>query len=262
MDHQQPQIQQPSGYYQQLQEEKGAPQPPQYPQQTFPSYHAEPNGPPPATTSSEAQSVPIKRSVALAILGALLLLLVLVIGLGAGLGVSQRNLSQANARLEVMQAQIAGIPAVSPNTQTLSTSTPIPAPSTLATSTLTASRTSTSTPSPTAALVQCPGVNNTIYTTYTSTGQQKRFTRLCGLDYSGEDEATDIANVKVNSLDQCIEACASRAGCTGAGWGVSSSDKADPLQSCWMKKGLKKSHDAKRGDWGFAVLLEADNGAE
>ncbi|KAK4228628.1 hypothetical protein QBC38DRAFT_544032 [Podospora fimiseda] len=248
MAQQQP-IQQPSGYYQ-IQEEKGARQPPQYPQQG--SYQANSSGPLPATPSETV--VPIKRSIALAILGAFLVLLIFVIGLGAGLGVSQRNLNQANAKVESIQSQLVAA-TLSPNTQPSSTSL-VPTPLTQSTSTQ-VSRTSSSSATPTAALVQCPGVNNTIYTATTSSGP-KNFRRLCGLDYSGEDEAIDIANVKVNSLDQCIEACANKTGCTGAGWGINLSEKSDPLHSCWMKKALKKSHDAKRADWGFAVVMDTE----
>ncbi|KAK4173061.1 hypothetical protein QBC36DRAFT_142398, partial [Triangularia setosa] len=51
----------------------------------------------------------------------------------------------------------------------------------------------------------------------------------------------------------CIEACAKRRGCEGVGWGVISGS-VNPMQSCWMKKDLKKSHDTRREDWGLARL--------
>lgn len=104
---------------------------------------------------------------------------------------------------------------------------------------------------PTATIdVQCPQVNGTVYT---ASSGGKRFRRMCGVDYGGEGEAIDIANVKTRSLDACIDACASRSNCTGAGWGVIKGDK-NPLQSCWMKTNLTKFHKATP-DWGFAVFV-------
>jgi hypothetical protein len=110
----------------------------------------------------------------------------------------------------------------------------------------------TATPTAAAADVQCPRVNGTVYTA--STGG-KRFRRMCGIDYGGNGEAIDIGSVKTRSLDACIDACASKSNCTGAGWGVIQGDKG-PLQSCWMKTNLTKFHSAT-SDWGFALLVPA-----
>ncbi|KAK4187749.1 hypothetical protein QBC35DRAFT_221575 [Podospora australis] len=218
----------------------------------------------PPSESPKGTVLTVKRSVGLATFAVILLLLLTVIGLGAGLGVSQHKYRQTKSDLGTMEAFISSAIAAVPTTQ----STPSPttsvsvapssteAPSsTSSESSATQSSTASSSPSATAALVQCPAVNNTIYTVE-STGQ--RFKRLCGVDYSGKDEAVDVASTKTNSLDLCIEACAKRRGCQGAGWGVIASEKSSALQSCWMKKDLKKFHDAKRPDWGFAVLLEDD----
>jgi hypothetical protein len=121
----------------------------------------------------------------------------------------------------------------------------LPAPTTVSTP--------SATPTAVAADVQCPRVNGTIYTA--STGG-KRFRRLCGLDYGGEGEAVDIGNVKTRNMDGCIDACASRGNCTGAGWGVIDGDKG-PTHTCWMKTNLTKSHTATP-EWGFAVLVAAE----
>jgi hypothetical protein len=102
--------------------------------------------------------------------------------------------------------------------------------------------------------VQCPQVNGTIYTA--STGG-KRFRRMCGIDYGGQGEAVDIGNVKTRNMDACIDACASRANCTGAGWGIIKGDQG-PTHSCWMKANLTKSHTATP-EWGFAVLAQGDD---
>ena len=108
----------------------------------------------------------------------------------------------------------------------------------------------TATPTAVVADVQCPRVNGSIYTA--STGG-KRFRRMCGVDYGGPGEAIDIGSVKTRNLDACIDACASRGNCTGAGWGVIENDQG-PLHSCWMKTSLNKSHKATP-EWGFAVLV-------
>lgn len=102
-----------------------------------------------------------------------------------------------------------------------------------------------------AAEVQCPRVNGTVYTAGT---EGKRFRRMCGIDYGGEGEAVDIGSVKTKSLDDCIEACAAEAACTGAGWGIIEGDDG-AMHSCWMKTNLTSFHQA-RTDWGFAVLME------
>jgi hypothetical protein len=85
----------------------------------------------------------------------------------------------------------------------------------------------------------------------------KTFLLLCGLDY-GQNEATDIGNVKAKNLNACAEACAKKTNCTGAGWGVIKGDKG-PEHTCWMKTGLIKSHNAT-GAWGFAKLVSEGEG--
>jgi hypothetical protein len=98
----------------------------------------------------------------------------------------------------------------------------------------------------------CPGTNGTVYTASTD---GKRFRRMCGIDYGGNGESVDIGSVKTLNLDACIDACASRSNCTGAGWGVIEGDKG-PTHSCWMKANLTKPHKAVP-EWAFAVLLPA-----
>lgn len=230
---------------------------PQYQQSTF-----EPSQSPTTTKPAGATILSVKRSVALATLAVLVFLFLTVIGLSAGLGVSQHNYRQAKTDLDAVEALINSAIAAVPTASTTPPASLLPTPASVASSATPSaspsksSATSSSAPSATGtALVQCPGVNNTVYTVE-STGQ--RFKRLCGLDYSGPGEAVDVANTKTNSLDKCIEACAMNDNCEGAGWGVIPSEKSSPLQSCWMKKELKKFHDAKRPDWGFAVLLGDD----
>ena len=88
---------------------------------------------------------------------------------------------------------------------------------------------------------------------YTASSGGKQFRRMCGIDYGGKGEAVDIGNVKTHNLDACIDACAAKTNCTGAGWGVIEGDTG-PLHACWMKTNLTKAHKATP-DWGFAVLV-------
>ena len=110
--------------------------------------------------------------------------------------------------------------------------------------------TSTSTsPSPTTDGGACEFDNNTQFTA----ANGKAFLRLCGFDYSGTNEATDIGDVPTSTFEKCIETCAKDEECTGAGWAPPSSDEKYS-GICWMKKDLKKSHVATE-NWHFAVLL-------
>ncbi|KAK4236797.1 hypothetical protein C8A03DRAFT_45253 [Achaetomium macrosporum] len=244
MDQQQP-VQQPSQYYpiQEVPREKVEQL--QYQQAAFDPYYVQPpladaaanaNGPP---AGSGPTVVSVTRGVALGVLSAIVLLLLLVIGLSAGLGVSQRDLHQVQGDLAVVQAALSSAVAVGVATTA----------SLLPTSTSSAGATQTSA---VASDVQCPGVNGTVYTASTD---GKRFRRMCGIDYGGNGESVDIGSVKTLNLDACIDACATRSNCTGAGWGAIEGDKG-PMHSCWMKTDLTKPHKAT-SDWAFAILLPA-----
>lgn len=89
--------------------------------------------------------------------------------------------------------------------------------------------------------------------TQSSASNGKTFLQLCGVDYSGVNEATDIGNLKASSFEACIEQCAEEPECTGAGWGPEGNN-AQYRGICWMKKDLKRSHIAN-DEWRFAVLL-------
>ncbi len=106
-----------------------------------------------------------------------------------------------------------------------------------------------SSPTPTGAGGKCPGGGNTHHTA--SNG--KTFLHICGVDYSGDDQAEDIGSVKATNFDECMEACAEEDECTGVGWGPKVKGN-DYRETCWMKKGLLKSHKATP-EWNFAVLI-------
>ena len=112
------------------------------------------------------------------------------------------------------------------------------------------STSSSASPIPTAS-TDCPFINNTIYRL---PGSNKSFLRLCGIDYSGESEAVELANKPTFSFADCIGNCAGTYGCTGCAWGIVSADEGANHQ-CWMKTGLKTGHKVAP-DWCFAILQE------
>jgi hypothetical protein len=122
---------------------------------------------------------------------------------------------------------------------------------TSARATPTASRTATRTSSSATATPtldqwsQCPGANNTVYTSSTSS---KNFTIHCDLDYSGGDEAKDLTNNKQPSMDSCLDECAQTSQCQGAGWGLISGN-----YTCYLKTNLTIGHVAS-GNWMFGIL--------
>ncbi|KAM7185717.1 hypothetical protein V8F33_012227 [Rhypophila sp. PSN 637] len=169
-----------------------------------------------------------------------------VIALAVGLGMTQETLRQTRSDLLLAQAKL-----VAPGTGTAANSPPSDTTTPPTPATVTATIAST----PTAqAAIKCPAGNGTFYSTPSgdSSGPTKQFQRICGIDY-GQGEAKDIGSKKVASLDECMDACAARAGCTGAGWGAITGDKGN-MHSCWMKTGLIKPHKATQ-DWGFGVLI-------
>lgn len=103
--------------------------------------------------------------------------------------------------------------------------------------------------------ITCPASNNTLYT---SDAGSKQFRQYCGIDFSG-DQAADVGSVKVTSMGACMDACASRANCTGAGWGYLEGDNGTE-HSCWMKANLTQPHEAT-AEWAFAILL-GTNGSD
>ncbi|KAH6618390.1 hypothetical protein B0J18DRAFT_277862 [Chaetomium sp. MPI-SDFR-AT-0129] len=211
----------------------------QYQQPVYEQYGAQE---PPRGAATEPTILSITRGVALAAIGVVIFLLVTVIGLSAGLGVSQRDLHQAQSDLGVAQSALSSASAALATAMIAPSSTTSTGPS---------STSASATPTVTPDQIDCPKVNGTFYTA--STGG-KQFKRLCGVDYGGQGEAVDIGHVDTRNLDGCIDACAARSNCTGAGWGVIKGDKG-PLHSCWMKTNLTKSHNAT-SDWAFAVLVK------
>ncbi|OAA78493.1 hypothetical protein LEL_05316 [Akanthomyces lecanii RCEF 1005] len=120
-------------------------------------------------------------------------------------------------------------------------------PTTSTTSTTTATSTAPSAAS--TSLMPCPAANNTRYLEPSS---EKTFTRLCGIDFSGVDQARDLGSVWTTTMQDCIFQCADFPGCTACGWGIIADDPGSEHR-CWLKADLKSSHNARAG-WDFAIL--------
>ncbi|KAI1342177.1 hypothetical protein F5Y15DRAFT_374421 [Xylariaceae sp. FL0016] len=190
-----------------------------------------PNGKSPR---SERRILGLRRSWFWALLVSLILLIIVAIAVGVGVGTAN-NRSTA-AATDGSSSSSSGTSA----TSTLTDS---------ATVTTTATATASPTNDPEARL-DCPAVNGT---TYQVPGSTKRFLRICGVDYSGDSEATDIGNVQTETMLDCMKNCAGTANCTGCGWGYLDGDSGTE-HTCWLKSGLKESHEADPS-WAFAVLL-------
>lgn len=113
--------------------------------------------------------------------------------------------------------------------------------------------TTTTLPAPTAtgatgpeAVIRCPANNRTLYSTTANSAKAKSFLLLCGRDYSSVDGAVDLFHEVLDSMAECIDECARRAGCTGAGWGP-----YDNQSTCWLKSKLGRANVTP--NWYFAV---------
>ncbi|KAF4777974.1 hypothetical protein HER10_EVM0011041 [Colletotrichum scovillei] len=199
------------------------------------------------------------------LLVALIVAVVLGVGIGVGVGIG------ANQKSDQSAATTSSTSTPTPTTGASSTSTTMIVP-TMSSSSMSRSgsdatateiastsiptsvtSTSTSTPSPTATSsgnAICPDADNTVYNVI---GSDKRFLRVCGVDYSGDDGAIDMSNTQASTMGDCMEICAKSAQCTGVSWGNVMINGAAELR-CWLKRDLKKSHAAVE-NWNFAVLL-------
>lgn len=166
------------------------------------------------------------------------LVLGLTIGVGVGVGVGKHHHksktspeNDSNPTAAITTAASTTSPAKSTSTRTSTTSSPTPTPTTDSNN------------------LSCPAANNTIYHVPDSTA---KFKRICGIDYSGVDQAKDIATVWTITMQDCIFQCAEYPGCTACGWGVIKGDPGSEHR-CWMKANLTSSHVARPG-WEFAIL--------
>ncbi|KAI5856773.1 hypothetical protein GGS23DRAFT_393036 [Durotheca rogersii] len=186
----------------------------------------------------------------LALLG---LLLVIAIGVGVGVGVS-REASGGSDRDAIAEAVTASSSSLSPTPAisgpVTSAAGDVSITSTLSPSTTSSSSGSTSTPTGSAeGKIDCPTANGTVYQV---PGSDKRFLRICGIDYSA-DEAQDLRQVPTETILDCMKNCAGTYQCTGCAWGVLEGDTGTQ-HTCFLKGNLRTPHEADI-NWAFAVLL-------
>ncbi|KAK4162519.1 hypothetical protein QBC43DRAFT_77043 [Cladorrhinum sp. PSN259] len=190
-------------------------------------------------TKSQGTICGIRKRLFLWLLGiGAIVLLVIAIGVGVGVGLGHQKQTGDNG------TQPSAISNVSATSTTSSAASSFVLPTTT---------TQTSTAPSATATGFCPGMDNTQY--ISSTG--KKFLHLCGVDYSGKLEATEIGNATTTTFKDCMELCSKKTGCTGVGWGIETDEKLNSKPNCWMKSGLNQSHSATPR-WNFAVLLAGD----
>ncbi|KAK8094329.1 hypothetical protein PG997_001014 [Apiospora hydei] len=204
---------------------------------------------PPLTNASDTWSrksttrfCGLRRSRFWMIIGLLIGLVIVVVAVGVGVGVG-KNASGSSS-------DAAGAVSSGPSS-TLSHPTSTATTTATATVSPTATSTSTSTnPAATAGKLDCPAANGTEYMV---PGSNKRFLRVCGVDYTGASGGVDLKQVTTQSMLDCMTNCAGTYGCTGCGWGYMEGDTGYEHR-CWLKSKLMKSHETDI-NWSFAVLL-------
>ncbi|KAK3363281.1 hypothetical protein B0T25DRAFT_34974 [Lasiosphaeria hispida] len=233
--------------------QESGPVPPQYPGSPANSQRNVSGGEmvlrrPRATSSGETllpgRLLGLRKSMfwALIALGGLVLL---GVGIGAGVGIASAS-QKSNGN--------SGSAAAAQTTNRGSGTTRTTSRHTTATS-HTSGRTGASGPEPTGTTGRnlCPNLSSSQYVA--SNGRQ--FTHLCGVDYSGYGQAVDIGSIQASSFEECVNACAARSDCTGAGWGPG--NNGNPSQTCYFKNSLNQAQRAG-ADWNFAVLVAGSTG--
>ncbi|KAK6845309.1 hypothetical protein PG995_015419 [Apiospora arundinis] len=179
------------------------------------------------------------------LVGLLVGLIIVVVAVGVGVGVGKRTAGASDAA-----------EAVSSGAASSGSSHPTPttagAPTSLSTTTATTTvspTTSSTNPASTAGKLDCPAANGTEYQV---PGSNKRFLRVCGVDYSGDSGGIDLKQVTTQSMLDCMTNCAGTYGCTGCGWGYMEGDSGYEHR-CWLKSKLMKPQDTDI-NWSFAVL--------
>ncbi|KAK8039017.1 hypothetical protein PG993_007428 [Apiospora rasikravindrae] len=181
----------------------------------------------------------LKRSRFWMIIGLIIGLVIVVVAVGVGVGVGKNASGSSDA---------AGAVSSGPSS---TSSHPTSTATTTATATVSPTSTSTSTnPAATVGKLDCPAANGTEYMV---PGSNKRFLRVCGVDYTGDSGGIDLKQVTTQSMLDCMTNCAGTYGCTGCGWGYMEGDTGYEHR-CWLKSKLMKSHETDI-NWSFAVLL-------
>ncbi|KAK2058102.1 hypothetical protein LY76DRAFT_593594 [Colletotrichum caudatum] len=94
------------------------------------------------------------------------------------------------------------------------------------------------------AKITCPAEDNATFSAQDH--PDRHFRLICGHDFNSQDGAIDLASANATTMAACIDLCAARAECVGAGWGEYYGDRI-----CWMKSLLGEMNTS--GNWLFAV---------
>lgn len=187
-------------------------------------------------------------------------LLVIIIAVSVGVSMGKKN-SGNDSDLSAVTPTASSSPQIGTSgatTVTATETTPASTVTTTATKEEDMKHSSTPTPKPMpggSAQVDCPAANGT---TYQVPGSDKKFLRICGVDYTGSGsrkEATDIGQVQTETMLDCMKNCAGTSGCDACAWGYLDGDQGT-LHRCWMKSNLAQSggHEVDE-DWSFAILV-------
>ncbi|WYZ40200.1 hypothetical protein EsH8_IV_000541 [Colletotrichum jinshuiense] len=98
--------------------------------------------------------------------------------------------------------------------------------------------------------ITCPASDNTTYSAQTA--PERHFRLDCGIDYNSGNGAVELSSESTTTMGACIDLCASKTNCVGAGWGNYYGEYV-----CWMKTKLGKSHGS--ATWYFAVDVNQTN---
>ncbi|KAF6824660.1 hypothetical protein CPLU01_10760 [Colletotrichum plurivorum] len=94
--------------------------------------------------------------------------------------------------------------------------------------------------------ITCPASDNSTFSAQDAPA--RHFRLICGHDYNSEDGSIDLSSENATTMAGCIDLCAARKECVGAGWGDYYGNHV-----CWMKSRLGKQNVS--GNWYFAVDL-------
>lgn len=101
--------------------------------------------------------------------------------------------------------------------------------------------------------ISCPVQNLTLYSSPMTPSNDRKFLLFCGRDYNVVNGATDMYDVRVDTMAECIDSCAKQEGCVGSGWGEQGGKHV-----CYLKSRLGEPNLA--GHWMFAVEDTEFNG--
>ena len=190
--------------------------------------------------------------VLMALLGAILLVIIIAVSVGVSMG--KKNDGGNTDNFSAVEPTATSV-MTDANGATTVTETKTTPPSTV-TTTATKNEDGSATPSPKpmpggSARVDCPAANGT---TCQVPGSDKKFLRICGVDYSSK-EATDIGQVQTETMLDCMKNCAGTSACDACAWGYIDGDQGT-LHRCWMKSNLAQGggHEVDEG-WSFARLI-------